>query len=420
MRSRSPGADVPLLLVALMLSTYGIVMVYSAGQVITAAGTVSDSGLWFTQLRWLGIAMAGAWVMSRIPLRVIEYMSWPVYIFATLLLVMTVVGFGSGAGTAQGTTSWLTIGSHRIGQPSELAKIAVVLLLAKILSARSKSPESLLELWQPALVMVVPLLLILKQKDLGTALVFVGVFFAMLYWSGVKWQLLAFLASPAISLVLGLSTKLWGIWFIIVTLLIIAYRPYVVEGVAVILANVTSGVLAQIVWDTLDPYRKNRIMVFLNPDLDPQNAGYNVKQSMTAIGSGGWFGQGFNEGTQKGLSFIPEQQTDFIFAVLGEEMGFIGVLVALGLFLSFFLRTTRIASRSNDSYSGLVAFGLTSFWVVHVVVNVGMTLSLVPVTGIPLPFFSYGGSFMLACWLAVGILHRISVDGRGTPDSFAL
>ncbi|HXE59487.1 MAG TPA: FtsW/RodA/SpoVE family cell cycle protein, partial [Gemmatimonadaceae bacterium] len=130
-------------------------------------------------------------------------------------------------------------------------------------------------------------------------------------------------------------------------------------------------------------------------------------------GSGGWLGKGFLMGTQKRLAFLPEQHTDFIFAVLGEELGFIGVTVALMLFLFLLLRAVRIAERANDSFASLVAMGLASSWLVHIIVNVGMTLNLMPITGIPLPFFSYGGSFMLACWLAIGLLSRISSEGRG-------
>jgi rod shape determining protein RodA len=138
-----------------------------------------------------------------------------------------------------------------------------------------------------------------------------------------------------------------------------------------------------------------------------------VLQSQIAIGSGGLFGRGFTQGPQKRLAFLPAQHTDFIFAVVGEELGFIGVLLAFTLFLLLFLRVTKIAERANDSFSSLVAFGLLASWFVHVLVNVGMTLNLMPITGIPLPFFSYGGSFMLASWLAVGILVRISAEGRG-------
>jgi rod shape determining protein RodA len=157
--------------------------------------------------------------------------------------------------------------------------------------------------------------------------------------------------------------------------------------------------------------------VFIDPSSDPRASGYHVIQSKVAIGSGGFFGKGFTLGTQKRLAFLPEQHTDFIFSVVGEELGFLGVTIALALFLSLFLRITQIAERANDSFSSLVAFGLMSGWFVHVLVNVGMTLNLMPITGIPLPFFSYGGSFMLASWLAVGILMRISGEGRGSALS---
>jgi rod shape determining protein RodA len=191
------------------------------------------------------------------------------------------------------------------------------------------------------------------------------------------------------------------------------YRPYLIEGIALMVLNVATGVIAPIIWEKLAPYQRNRLLVFLDPSVDPRNAGYHVIQSKVAIGSGGLIGKGFTMGPQKRLAFLPEQHTDFIFAVVGEELGFIGVAVALACFLYLFLRITKIAERANDSYSSLVACGLMACWVVHIIVNVGMTLNLMPITGIPLPFFSYGGSFMLASWLAIGILMRISYEGRG-------
>ena len=166
-------------------------------------------------------------------------------------------------------------------------------------------------------------------------------------------------------------------------------------------------------WEKLAPYQQKRLLVFLNPNIDPRQAGYHVIQSQVAIGSGGWFGKGYTRGTQKRLAFLPAQHTDFIFEVVGEELGFIGVTLAIALFALLFLRVTKIAERANDSYSSLVAFGLLASWFVHVVENMGMTLNLMPITGIPLPFFSYGGSFMLASWIAIGILLRVSAEGRG-------
>jgi rod shape determining protein RodA len=198
------------------------------------------------------------------------------------------------------------------------------------------------------------------------------------------------------------------------------YKPYVVEGVFLIVANVAMGVLAPILWDKLSPYQQSRLLVFLDPSQDPRASGYHVIQSQIAIGSGGVFGKGFTLGTQKRLAFLPEQHTDFIFSVVGEELGFVGVSVALTLFLFLFLRVIRVAARANESFSSLVAFGLLGSWLVHVIVNIGMTLNLMPITGIPLPFFSYGGSFLLACWISIGILVRISSEGRGEADALPI
>jgi rod shape determining protein RodA len=180
---------------------------------------------------------------------------------------------------------------------------------------------------------------------------------------------------------------------------------------------VVMGVIAPILWERAPIYQRNRLLTFIDPTVDPRGSGYHVTQSTIAIGSGGWDGMGFTGGPQKRLAFIPEQHTDFIFAVVGEELGFLGVTVALMLFLFLFLRVVRIAVRASDSFGSLVAFGLLAAWFVHVFENVGMTLNLMPITGIPLPFFSYGGSFMLASWLGIGVLARIASEGRGNKGS---
>jgi len=411
-----PVIDLPLVLLALTLSAYGVAMVYSAGQ--TDVQTVV-AYLYKSQIAWVALAAASAYVVSRASVRLIEWVTWPAYLFTIFLLVLTWV-FGSGAGTAASSKSWLTIAGHRIGQPAELAKITVVLMLARVLAARKEPPKSLLDLWQPALVVGIPWLLIMAQPDLGTGIVFVGIFFAMLFWSGVSWRLLLLVASPAVSLVLAFSTRLWAAWFCLLLALVWTYKPYLIEGVVIVCLNVIMGVVAPILWERLAPYQQKRLLVFLDPQSDARASGYHVIQSQVAIGSGGWFGKGFTQGTQKRLAFLPEQHTDFIFAVVGEELGFLGVTLALTLFLFLFLRTVRVASRANDSFSSLVAFGLAASWFVHVGENVGMTLNLMPITGIPLPFFSYGGSFMLACWLGIGILVRISSEGRGRVGGLAI
>lgn len=413
---RKQGIDVPLLAIAFLLTIFGIAMVFSAGQ---TANTTFVADIWRRQLVIFGISLAAAWVVMRGSVRLIEWSAWPLYAFSCALLLF-VLFFGTGAGTAQSQKGWLAIGGTRIGQPSELAKLATTLMLARVLAAQKELPRSLLDMWRPLAVVGVPWLLVMAQPDLGSGIVFIGICFAMLFWAGVPWPLLLMLASPGISLILAFSTGIWGAWFLVLVALVFWYRTYLYEGVVLVVVNVITGVVAPQLWDSLKPYQKARLLVFIDPTVDQQGSGYNVTQSKIAIGSGGLFGQGFTMGSQKRLNFLPERHTDFIFSVLGEELGFVGVTVALSLFLALFLRSTRIATRANDAFPGLVAFGLVSAWFVHVVVNVGMTLNLMPVTGIPLPFFSYGGSFLLVSWIAIALLLRISSEGRGQPDALGL
>ena len=409
-------ADPTLVALAVALSVFGIAMVYSAGQ--TDVPTLVER-LYRQQIIWFVLGLSAAYAISRASVRFLDWVTTPAYA-ASCLILFVLLFVGAGAGTAASTKSWLAIGGVRLGQPSELAKIAVVLMLARILASRKEAPKSLMDLWQPALAVFVPWVLIMRQPDLGTGIVFIGIFFAMLFWSGVSWQLLVMVASPVVSLILAFGPGVWGAWFLVLIALVLWYRPYLVEGVAVVLANVVTVVVAPLVWDKMSPYQQKRLLVFIDPSADPRASGYHVIQSQVAIGSGGWLGKGFTLGSQKRLAFLPAQHTDFIFPVVGEELGFLGVTVALALFMFLLLRSVRIAARSTDPFPSLVAFGLASAWFVHIVVNVGMTLNLMPITGIPLPFFSYGGSFMLMCWLSVGILVRISGEGRGVADMLVI
>jgi rod shape determining protein RodA len=409
-RQRRINIDLPLVITAGLLTLYGIAMVFSAGN--TDVRTPA-TGVWKAQIAWAIVGIVGAFAVSRASVRLIEWMTVPAFVFTMLLLVALLAGLGSGAGTAASTSGWLTIAGKRLGQPAELAKLTVVLMLARVLGENRVAPKSLVELWKPMVVAGLPLGLIMLQGDLGTSIVFVGIFFAMLFWSGVPWQLLFLLASPVVSLVLGFDARIWGAWLCLVIAMVLWYKPYLTEGLAIIVANVVAGISGPLLWEHLKPYRQARLLTFIDPSIDPRGTGYHAMQSKIAIGSGGWFGRGYLDGPQKRLAFLPEQYTDFIFAVVGEELGFIGVMIALSLFLFLFLRVIRISERANDSFSSLVAFGLLASWFTHVLENVGMTLSLMPITGIPLPFFSYGGSFMLACWLAIGVLARISSEGRG-------
>ena len=400
--------DRPLAFAAVALVIYGVIILYSAGQtdVVTSA-----EGVWTRQLVWVGIGAVVGFIVFRTSFRLVEWLTPAIYVFS-LLLLLAVLFVGTGAGTAAGTKSWLAIGGHRIGQPAELAKLATVLMLARHLSSLKEAPRSLRNLWMPALIVGIPFLLVMKQPDLGSALVFVGIFFAMLYWAGVRPRLLFMVVSPAVSLLLAVTTWSWGIWIVLVVLLMVVWRPYVWEAVIVVGLNVATGVAALVLWNKLADYQKNRLLSFLNPEADPRGAGYHLLQSKTAIGSGGWFGSGLTEGPQKRLAFLPEQHTDFVFSVVGEELGFIGVLVALGLFILLFTSLIRVARRAADPFSSLVVFGILGLWFTHVFENVGMTVNLMPVTGIPLPFFSYGGSFFLICCVCLGLALRASWDAR--------
>lgn len=416
MRSRFVPTDWPLVALAALLTSLGIAMVYSAGQTDVPSFV---EGLWKVQFMWALLGIGGAWVVSRTSVRLLEFGALPVYLASTFLLLLLIF-IGQGAGTAASTKSWLAIGGVRLGQPSELAKVAVVLMMARVLSAQRVAPTTLFGLWRPTLIVGVPWLLIMAQPDLGTGLAFIGVYFAMLFWSGVSWPLLLMTASPGISLVLAFSTGVWGAWFFLLLGLVAWKRPAWLEASFLIAANLFMGVAAPLLWDKLNPYQQRRLLVFLDPSTDPRASGYHLIQSQVAIGSGGFFGKGFTDGSQKRLAFLPAQQTDFIYAIVGEEFGFFGVSIVLALFCVFLLRTVRISARASSPFASLTAFGLTAALLTHIIINVGMTIGLMPITGIPLPFFSYGGSFMLACWLAVGILVLVSSEGRGKADGLVI
>ncbi|MEO6066550.1 MAG: rod shape-determining protein RodA [Gemmatimonadales bacterium] len=398
-----------------LLLGYGIVVLYSAGQTDVAT---SASGVWQKQLVWIGVAFLAGSVMYRISPRVLEWAAPPLYVIGLLLLLIT-LAVGTGAGTAAGTKSWLAIGGLRIGQPVELAKLATILMLARWLASRREAPQTLRELIPACLIAGVPFLLVLKQPDLGSALVFVGILFAMLFWAGTRGWLLFLLASPVFSLLLAFQEWTWAVWFIGLVYLLYRWRPYLWEGLAVLAANIVMGFIAIPIWRSLAPYQQNRLLTFLNPAMDPQGANYQAIQSKVAIGSGGWFGTGWLEGPQKRLVFLPAQHTDFVFSVVGEELGFLGVIVALALFLYLLSRLVRVARRATDPFSSLVVFGVVGLILTHVFENVGMTVSLMPITGIPLPFFSYGGSFLVACCLALGVVMRVGKDASllGYPDA---
>lgn len=396
------------------LAAIGLATLYSAGQTEVPTG-IAD--IWRKQAGWLVLGAVVAALAFRVSPRLWEWVTPAVYWGAVALLVLTLL-VGTGAGTAAGTRSWLAVGGVRIGQPAELAKLATILMLARQLGSRRRPPQSLRELLPACGIVGIPFVLVGLQPDLGSAIVFLGILFAVLFWVGVEPWRLVLLASPLISLLMAFSTWSWGAWIVAVTLLLLWARPYVGEGLAIWLGNAVMGTIALELWRRLAPYQQNRLLSFLNPEVDPRATGWNIIQSKVAIGSGGLLGKGFLEGTQKRLAFVPAQHTDFIFSVLAEEMGFVGVAVVLGLFAAFLTMLVRIARDATDPFSSLVVFGIAGLLFTHVLENVGMTIGLMPITGIPLPLFSYGGSFLLVTCAAVGLSLRVAWEARSSysPD----
>jgi rod shape determining protein RodA len=404
-----PVGDPILFALVIILAFFGIGMVYSAG-VVDVPSLVP--GLWRNQLLWFVLAMIATPLIMRIPMIWLEWAAQPIYAFAVVLLVLTLF-IGTGAGTAATVQGWLAIGPIRV-QPSEFAKIAVVLMMARVLGSWREAPRTLWQLWKPIAVVMVPMALVMRQPDLGTALVFASILISMLFWAGTPLPTLFFLISPVLGLFLSINTLLWGAYIVLLGLAMgFLYKPYLSEGITIMMANIVAGTVALPLWNFLEPYQKNRFLVFLDPNIDPRGSGYNLIQSRVAIGSGGLTGKGFLEGTQKRLAFLPEQHTDFIFAVVGEELGFLGVAAVLIAFGLIFWRLVRVAESSSDPFASLVPFGLFGSWFAHVLVNTGMTVGIMPITGIPLPFLSYGGSFLLVNLMAVAMVQRVAAEAGG-------
>jgi rod shape determining protein RodA len=391
------------------LSLFGVAMVYSAG-ILDVEYTIV-AGLWRSQLLWFVLGMLAVPFAMRIPPAWLQAAALPLYSGAVVLLALTLV-IGTGVGTSEGVPRWIVVGPVRI-HTAELAKIPVILMLARVLADWREPPRDLTPLWKPIAVVVPPMLLVLGQPDLGTVIVFACILLGALFWAGTPLRLLVYLVSPAASLLLAFHAALWSAAFLALLLALALTRTRVRDAALVFAVNAAAGMAALPFWDRLADYQKNRLLVFLDPQIDPLGAGYNLIQSRVAVGAGGLTGQGFLGGSQKRLAFLPEQHTDFIFAVIGEEWGFLGVAAVLLSFGLIFWRLLRIAHRTRDPFASLLPFGLFSAWGVHVLVNTGMTIGIMPITGIPLPFLSYGGSFLFINLVGMGLVQRVAADRRG-------
>lgn len=384
--------DIPLLLSVILATLFGIGAIYSAtyNWEYGAAG-----GIYERQIIWSAIAAAAVLLTLFVPPRYYYALAYVLYGVSICLLVLVLL-FGE--------SRWFDLGPFYM-QPSELAKIATILALARYLSTRNLDLDRPRSLFTPFLLVLLPAVLVFRQPDLGTALVFTSVLLPMLYWAGMRPVVLFFLISPFLSVICAFHYVALVVLVLIFAAVIFLVRPGRLMTTAIVAVNLAVAVGAPYLWENkLHDYQRRRILTFLNPDMDKLGAGYQVMQSKVAIGSGGLDGKGYLQGTQTKLSFLPEQHTDFVFSVIGEEFGFVGAILVLSLFLLIIWRAIHIAGLVKSRFSSLVAIGLAAMLTFHVFVNIGMTVGVVPVTGLPLPYFSYGGSQLVVNLILAGLL----------------
>jgi len=389
--------DIPTLATAIGLVSVGLVSIYSA----TYDAKMSE--LYVKQLVAAGIGVILLISAALIPSRTLQLISLPAY-FLSLLLLITVLLIGK---QVSGSTSWFQIGPLSF-QPSEFAKVTTVLALAVYLSRSDVSLTKTKDALIPTLMVLAPVMLILKQPDTGTAMIFFGMFLPVLFWGGSSaFTIVALLSPGVVAIAALLGTTPFFISIVMLGILIWLTKQNTVSAAVVFSFIVFIGISVQSIYGKLRPYQQKRILTFLDPSADPLGAGYNVLQSKIAIGSGGFFGKGYLQGTQTQLNFIPAQWTDFIFCVPSEEFGFLGAATILILFTVLLFRGVRIASTVKNPFGSFVAIGITGIFATHIFMNVGMALGLAPVVGIPLPFLSYGGSALLADMLMIGLLLNL-------------
>jgi rod shape determining protein RodA len=369
--------NLPLVVWAALLIGYGTLVVWSA-----TSGYTTGPALFKRHLLGLAIGMvplALAWAIDYKALR-----HWTGPLAATGVLMLTLVLLPFFGKVVNGQRNWLGIGSLRLFQPSEPVKLILILVLAAVIAEFKGKIETPAEVARVLAFLAVPLVLIMMEPDLGTALVFIVITMGMLLVGGLKPRWFAVFAAVAV-----------------VGILLLVQVDSVADKVA------GHDVL-------IKQYQYDRMTVFVNPSVDTTGAGYNLTQSKIAIGSGGLLGKGLRAGTQSNLNFLPERHTDFIFAVLGEELGFVGAIVLLGLYLALLVTALEISASSRDLFGALIVTGLISMWTFQILVNIGMTVGIMPITGIPLPFMSFGSSFMVTNLAGIGMLLSVWARRYGT------
>lgn len=394
--------DYKAFLICLVLVGIGLLSVNSATFDVGAAAAFDK------QIIWAGIGFVCMLVAAFFPIRALQRIAFPVYIaMLAVLLVVLVVGK-----TISGSRSWFGLGGFG-GQPSEFAKVATIIAMAAFLARTTTSLSNVKHLLIAIGFAVAPMVLVLAQPDLGTTVVFFAVLLPVMYWAGASNSILAAIIAP----ILAAAGALLGTLALLVTLVLAGALLYFTRqnrfaATVAFALTLAIGLSVQAVYERLPAYQQKRISTFLNPELDPKGAGYNVMQSKVAIGSGGFLGKGYRQGTQTQLNFIPEQWTDFIFCVLGEEFGFLGASIVLTLFAALLLRGIKVASLSKNKFASAAGIGITSLFTIHVLINIGMSMGLLPVIGIPLPFLSYGGSALIANMVMVGLMMNFYANRK--------
>ena len=416
---RKTQFDFSIFLSALALWVFGILLVYSATHIHETGPLV---GLYRAQIVWVLMAVLIILAVVSVPTAFYYHGAYVIYGLSLLLLLYA---FFTGVET-KGAERWVHIAGIRL-QPSEFAKIGLLMGLARYLSTKPISLERITSFIVPVILIGVPFLFIIKQPDLGTAMVLAAMSLPVFFWAGLTLVEAFFLVSPIASLVLSmipliigfslkhstgiLSALPWGVFFLIVIAMLYFRRPPLLVLIATVAANLFTAAGTTIIWNTfLKDYQKMRIVSFVNPQQDAAGAGYQVIQSMVAIGSGAFFGKGYLKGTQTRLSYLPEQHTDFIFSVLGEQFGFFGCLLVLCVFLFLMYRGYHTTEFVRNRFTNLLIVGAMSIIAFHVFVNIAMTIGMMPVVGVPLPFLSYGGSFTFTVAVLIGLILNARVS----------
>lgn len=383
-------------------------MIGVAGLLIASTQRQANYANWFQHWITAGVGVIVALLLARVSLTKLRPLLAPIY----GLTVISLVAVRMIGTTALGSQRWISVGGVHV-QPSEFAKLAAILLLAAVLDRHPV--ERPVDFVRPLAVISLPWLLVFIQPDLGTSLVFGAILLTMLYWSGMPFEWLVLLLSPLMTALLaGLFP--WGLALWIPLTMVIAYRSLPWKRVALALVTLVQGTTALItpwLWQNgLQEYQRDRLVLFLDPTKDPLGGGYHLLQSTVGIGSGGLFGTGLLQGQLTKLRFIPEQHTDFIFSALGEEAGFLGTVLVVVGFVLLMWRLLQIARQSRTDFESLVVVGVATMLMFQVVVNIFMTIGLGPVTGIPLPFLSYGRSAMLVNFIALGLCLSVARRSR--------